>query len=256
MNNSNELTTKLVQSLPTECSQAVSKYGKQYALFLDKYPTLQNRTDAITSVYDSVARGGMSFVSIDKYFKDGASEFWIKMMLIDLFMVIGAIDSTTPYQFKSIANRIRQEYYHLTPSELTRFFYEFSMGEYGEIYVGKTVNPQKLFIALDKYMCKLYEKRAEIDSQKLAEKQKKEYEESKKNAISYEEHFRLKGVDIEKSHLEKLKRNLKKNQNETKMADVSKMADEWLSEHPDATPREIWLAGYWKSTDNWCNRTK
>ena len=85
MNNSNELSTKLVQSLPTECSQAVAKYGKQYALFLDKYPTLQNRTDAITSVYDSVARGGMSFVEIDKYFKDGASEFWIKMMLIDLF---------------------------------------------------------------------------------------------------------------------------------------------------------------------------
>lgn len=57
MNNSNELSTKLVQSLPTECKQAVEKYGGQYALFLDKYPTLQNRTDAITSVYDSVARG-------------------------------------------------------------------------------------------------------------------------------------------------------------------------------------------------------
>lgn len=210
MNNSNELSTKLVQSLPTECKQAVEKYGGQYALFLDKYPTLQNRTDAITSVYDSVARGGMSLVSIDKYFKDGASEFWIKIMLIDLFMVIGAIDSTTPYQFKAMAQRIRQGYYHLTPSELTRFFYEFSMGEYGEIYVGKTVNPQRLFIALDKYMCKLYEKRAEIDSQKLAEKQKKEDEESRRKAISYEEHCRLKGVDIKKSPLEKLKQKLEK----------------------------------------------
>lgn len=208
MNNSNELSTKLVQSLPTECSQAVAKYGKQYALFLDKYPTLQNRTDAITSVYDSVARGGMSFVSIDKYFKDGASEFWIKIMLIDLFMVIGAIDSTTPYQFKAMAQRIRQEYYHLTPSELTRFFYEFSMGEYGEIYVGKTVNPQRIFIALDNYMCKLYEKRAEIDTQKLAERQKKEYEESVKNAVSYEEYCRMNGKDIKKSHLEALKRKL------------------------------------------------
>ena len=223
MNNSNELTTKLVQSLPTECSQAVAKYGKQYALFLDKYPTLQNRTDAITSIYDSVSRGGMSFVSIDKYFKEGASEFWIKIMLIDLFMVIGAIDSTTPYQFKAMAHRIRQEYYHITPSELTRFFYEFSMGEYGEIYVGKTVNPQKLFIALEKYMCKLYEKRAEIDSQKLAEKQKKEYEESKKNAISYEEHCRLKGVDIEKSPLEKLKRKLEKESKRDKDGNSRKM---------------------------------
>ena len=210
MNNSNELSTKLVQSLPTECNQAVAKYGKQYALFLDKYPTLQNRTDAITSVYDSVYRGGMSFVEVDKYFKDGASEFWIKVMLIDLFMVIGAIDSTTSYQFKAMAHRIRQEYYHLTPSELTRFFYEFSMGEYGEIYVGKTVNPQILFIALEKYICKIYEKRAEIDSQRNRDKQKIEDEKAKMNAISYEEYCRLKGVDIEKSPLEKLNRKLEK----------------------------------------------
>ena len=223
MNNSNELSTKLVQSLPTECSQAVAKYGKQYALFLDKYPTLQNRTDTITSVYDSVARGGMSFVEIDKYFKDGASEFWIKIMLIDLFMVIGAIDSTTPYQFKAIAQRIRQEYYHLTPSELTRFFYEFSLGEYEELYVGKTVNPQKLFISLDKYMSRLYEKRAEISNQKLMEKQKKEYEESVKNAVSYEEYCRMNGKDIKKSPLEKLKQKLEKESKRNKDANSMKM---------------------------------
>lgn len=59
-------------------------------------------------------------------------------------------------------------------------------------------------------MCKVYEKRAEIDSQKLAEKQKKEYEESKKNAISYEEHCRLNGVDPKESPLEKLKQKLEK----------------------------------------------
>lgn len=210
MNNSNELSTRLTQSLPDEYKKAIEEFGAQYALFLNKYPTLQKRISSVPTVYDSVKNGGLSFVEIDKYFKDGASEFWIKIMLIDLFMVIGAIDSTTPYQFKAMAQRIRQEYYHLTPSELTRFFYEFSMGEYGEIYVGKTVNPQRLFIALDKYMCKLYEKRAEIDSQKLAEKQKKEDEESRRKAISYEEHCRLKGVDIEKSPLEKLKRKLEK----------------------------------------------
>ena len=210
MNNSNELSTKLVQSLPTECKQAVEKYGEQYALFLEKYPTLQNRTDPITSVYDSVARGGMSFVEIDKYFKNGASEFWIKMMLIDLFMVIGAIEATTPYQFKAIAQRIRQEYYHLTPSELTRFFYEFSLGEYEELYVGKTVNPQKLFISLEKYMKILYYKRAEIDSQRNLDKQKIEDEKARINAISYEEYCLRKGVDPKESPIENLKRKLEK----------------------------------------------
>lgn len=210
MNNSNEFTTRLTQSLPDEYKKAIEEFGAQYALFLNKYPTLQKRISSVPTVYDSVKNGGLSFVEIDKYFKDGASEWWIRTMVIDLFMVLGAFDVTTPYQFKAIAQRIRQEYYHVTPSELTRFFYEFSMGEYGEIYVGKTVNPQRLFIALDKYMCKVYEKRAEIDSQRNLDKQKIEDEKARMNAISYEEYCRRVGIDPKESPLEKLKRKLEK----------------------------------------------
>lgn len=210
MNNSNELTTRLTQSLPDEYKKTIEEFGAQYALFLNKYPTLQKRISSVPTVYDSVKNGGLSFVEIDKYFKDGASEWWIRTMVIDLFMVLGAFDVTTPYQFKAIAQRIRQEYYHVTPSELTRFFYEFSMGEYGEIYVGKTVNPQRLFIALDKYMCKVYEKRAEIDSQRNLDKQKIEDEKARMNAISYEEYCRRVGIDPKESPLEKLKRKLEK----------------------------------------------
>ena len=36
------------------------------------------------------------------------------------------------------------------------------------------------------------------------------------------------------------------------MADIHKQAEEWVKSHPKATPKEIWLAGYWQSTDNWC----
>lgn len=210
MNSSNELTTRLTQSLPDEYKKAIEEFGAKYALFLNKYPTLQKRISSVPTVYDSVKNGGLSFVEIDKYFKDGASEWWIRTMVIDLFMVLGAFDVTTPYQFKAIAQRIRQEYYHVTPSELTRFFYEFSMGEYGEIYVGKTVNPQRLFIALDKYMCKVYEKRAEIDSQRNLDKQKIEDEKARMNAISYEEYCRRVGIDPKESPLEKLKQKLEK----------------------------------------------
>ena len=223
MNNSNELSTRLTQSLPDEYKKAIEEFGAQYALFLNKYPTLQKRISSFPTVYDSVKNGGLSFVEIDKYFKDGASEWWIKIMVIDLFMVLGAFDVTTPYQFKAIAKRIRQEYYHLTPSELTRFFYEFSMGEYGEIYVGKTVNPQRLFIALDKYICKVYEKRAEIDSQRNRDKQKIEYEKDKMNAISYEEYCLRKGVDPKESPLEELKQKLEKESKRNKDGNSRKM---------------------------------
>lgn len=223
MNNSNELSTRLTQSLPDEYKKAIEEFGAQYALFLNKYPTLQKRISSVPTVYDSVKNGGISFVEIDKYFKDGASEWWIKTMVIDLFMVIGAFDVTTPYQFKAIAQRIRQEYYHVTPSELTRFFYEFSMGEYGEIYVGKTVNPQRLFIALDKYICKVYEKRAEIDSQRNLDKQKIEDEKAKMNAISYEEYCLRKGVDPKESPLEELKQKLEKESKRNKDGNSRKM---------------------------------
>ena len=223
MNNSNELSTRLTQSLPDEYKKAIEEFGAQYALFLNKYPTLQKRISSVPTVYDSVKNGGISFVEIDKYFKDGASEWWIKIMVIDLFMVIGAFDITTPYQFKAIAKRIRQEYYHVTPGELTRFFYEFSMGEYGEIYVGKTVNPQRLFIALDKYICKVYEKRAEIGSQRNLDKQKIEYEKDKMNAISYEEYCLRKGVDPKESPLEELKQKLQKESKRNKDGNSRKM---------------------------------
>lgn len=210
MNNSNELSTRSTLSLPDEYKKAIEKFGAQYALFLNKYPTLQKRISSVPTVYDSVKNGGLSFVEIDKYFNEGASEWWIKTMVIDLFMVIGAFDATTPYQFKAIAQRIRQEYYHVSPGELTRFLYEFSMGEYGEIYVGKTVNPQKLFIALDKYMGKVYEKRIEIESQKNVLRQKKADEEARRNAVSYEEYCRLTGIDIKKSPLEVLSKKLER----------------------------------------------
>ena len=223
MNNSNELTTRLTQSLPDEYKKAIEEFGAQYALFLNKYPTLQKRISSVPTVYDSVKNGGLSFVEIDKYFKDGASEWWIRTMVIDLFMVLGAFDVTTPYQFKAIAQRIRQEYYHVTPSELTRFFYEFSMGEYGEIYVGKAVNPQRLFIALDKYICKVYEKRAEIDSQRNLDKQKIEDEKAKMNAISYEEYCLRKGVDPKESPLEELKQKLEKESKRNKDGNSRKM---------------------------------
>ena len=223
MNNSNELSTRLTQSLPDEYKKAIEEFGSQYALFLNKYPTLQKRISSVPTVYDSVKNGGLSFSEIDKYFKDGASEWWIKIMVIDLFMVIGAFDITTPYQFKAISKRIRHEYYHVTPGELTRFFYEFSMGEYGEIYVGKTVNPQRLFIALDKYICKVYEKRAEIDSQRNLDKQKIEYEKDKMNAISYEEYCLRKGVDPKESPLEELKQKLEKESKRNKDGNSRKM---------------------------------
>ena len=138
-------------------------------------------------------------------------------MLIDLLTFLGAMDSVTSYQVKGIAARIRQEYYHLTPSELTHFFYSFSMGDYGKLYAGRTVNPQDILIGLKEYMYHLYEQRAQYDSDQRKIKQEQELEQSKREAVDFEEYKRLKGLPKDyKTPLEKVKEFIKKHQQESK----------------------------------------
>lgn len=195
----------------------VQKYGEDYLRFLRAYPTLRKREELITTARRAVREGGMSFAQIDNYFSKGASEWWIKVMLIDLLTFLGAMDSVTSYQVKGIAARIRQEYYHLTPSELTHFFYSFSMGDYGKLYAGRTVNPQDILIGLKEYMYHLYEQRAQYDSDQRKIKQEQELEQSKREAVDFEEYKRLKGLpkDYKAPH-EKVKEYIKKHQQESK----------------------------------------
>ena len=162
--------------MQSEYNTAVQKFGSGDVDFLKQYPTVRKRDELINSAYDAVKKGGMSLVQIDNHFAKGASEWWIKVMLIDLLTFLGAMDSVTSYQVKGIAARIRQEYYHLTPSELTHFFYSFSMGDYGKLYAGRTVNPQDILIGLKEYMYHLYEQRAQYDSDQRKIKQEQELE--------------------------------------------------------------------------------
>lgn len=32
--------------------------------------------------------------------------------------------------------------------------------------------------------------------------------------------------------------------------------EEWLQQHPKATPMEIWNAGYFQAVSNWCRKEK
>lgn len=176
----------------SELAMALSKFGAGYSAFLQRYPTLQKRTDLITSTMDAVRNNGTALSRIDKSFGKGASEWWIKYMLIELFSFLGAMDSVSVYQVKAIAARIRAEYYFMTPDELTCFFYSFSLGDYGKLYAGRTVNPQDILIALRKYSKEVFEARDYIER----EKRQKEMEASLNNpdAMNYEEYLVIKQV--------------------------------------------------------------
>ena len=198
--------TRLQTSLQTEMQSVVQKYGEDYLRFLRTYPTLRKREELITTARRAVRQGGMSFAQIDNYFSKGASEWWIKVMLIDTLSFLGAMENITSFQVKGLASRIRQEYYSMTPSELTYFFYSFSMGDFGEMYTGKNINPQRLLMALKSCNENLKEERIKYEQEKVRIKKEKEAEQDRREAVDFEEYKRLKGLPKDyKNPFERLK---------------------------------------------------
>lgn len=202
------LTRSTQYSQTKEAADGIAKFGQQYGQFLLKYPMLKDRVSQIIDTKNSVKQGGMSLVQIDNYFQPGASEYWLKLMIVELMSFLGAIEQVQSFQVKGLATRIRQEYYHLTPAELTHFFYSFSMGDYGKLYAGRTVNPQDILIGLKGYMNHLYEKRAEVVNEERIAKERKRMAEEKSKAVSWEEYCKLAGKEVTASPLAKLQGEL------------------------------------------------
>ena len=207
--------TNLAQSLQTDTlQQAITQYGDGYMAFLRKFPAPAKRKDYIRSVYDAVSREGMSLKSIDAYFGEGASLTWLKLMLTDLLKYLGAFDITTVSQIKGTAERMRLLCANMTPSELTYFFMSFSVGDYGKLYAGRSVNPQDILIGLKEFKANVFEQRAIYDDAKQQRKREEEYEQYKKDSIGYDEWKKLRG--IEEGVLEKIKKHFEENKNEKK----------------------------------------
>ena len=203
--------------MQTEMQSVVQKYGENYVRFLHTYPTLRKRENLITTARRAVREGGMSFAQIDNYFSKGASEWWIKVMLVDTLSFLGAMENITSFQVKGLASRIRQEYYSMTPSELTYFLYSFSMGDFGEMYTGKNINPQRLLMAMKSCNEKMREERIAFEADKERIRKEQEAEKDRREAVDFEEYKRLKGLpkDYKTPH-EKVKEYIKKHQQESK----------------------------------------
>ena len=207
--------TNLAQSLQTDTlQQAITQYGDGYMAFLRKFPAPAKRKDYIRSVYDAVSREGMSLKSIDAYYGEGASLTWLKLMLTDLLKYLGAFDITTVSQIKGTAERMRLLCANMTPSELTYFFMSFSVGDYGKLYAGRSVNPQDILIGLKEFKANVFEQRAIYEDAKQQRKREEEYEQYKKDSIGYDEWKKLRG--IEEGVLEKIKKHFEENKNEKK----------------------------------------
>lgn len=215
MENNSTPQTNLAQSLQTDTlQQAITQYGDGYMAFLRKFPAPAKRKDYIRSVYDAVSREGMSLNSIDEYFGEGASVTWLKLMLTDLLKYLGAFDIATVGQIKGTAGRMRLLCASMTPSELTYFFMSFSVGDYGKLYSGRSVNPQDILIGLKEFRAKVFEQRAVYEDAKQQRKREEEYEQYKKDSIGYDEWKKLRG--IEEGVFEKIQKHFEGNKDDNK----------------------------------------
>lgn len=167
MNGSNIPSARSQTSSTDERQAAVARFGPGYDAFLLRYPTIQRRNDTIHSVHDAVYRGGHSLAEIDRIFKPGASEWWLRFMLVEMMSFLGAMETVSAYQVRGLAARIRQEFYFLTPDELTYFFYAFPLGSYGKLYASRTVNPQDILMAVTRYAHDVFEQRAARYSERI-----------------------------------------------------------------------------------------
>ena len=117
------------------------------SLLVKRFPMISQRLLPIISLNEAM-NDENSLISIDKELGQGVSLDWIKGQLLDVFRICGAIEQVASIQIIMIARRIRYTYFYLSASELTYFFESFVAGGYGTLYVGRTINPQNIMIAL------------------------------------------------------------------------------------------------------------
>ncbi len=114
------------------------------------YPLLSNRKEPVSSLSVAV-KDKTSLVLLDKRLGEGVALNWVKAQLLDTYRILGASQVINSLQVVFMARRIRSIYYYLSPSELTYFFESVISGMYGDIYVGKSINPQNLMNALVRF---------------------------------------------------------------------------------------------------------
>lgn len=143
-NNGQQLVSQLKQPQSLTQSSATN-------WMFSAYPLLSQRKQSYISLYDAAKTETKSLSEIDAHFGEQISLKWLKAQLIEVLNFCGAFGVITDAQVILTARQIRNKYFYLTPAEFTFFFESFISGAYGVVYVGKTINPQTILQAVQKF---------------------------------------------------------------------------------------------------------
>lgn len=118
-----------------------------------------------------------------------ASIQWLVIQIYNISEFCGCKDKLSTAQIHELSRIIEASYYHLKLTELMMFFYRFKTGRYGKFY--GAVDPMVITCALREFMQERNQKIYEVES----ERRKKQDEEDRKKAVTYEEYLKMKGKD-------------------------------------------------------------
>lgn len=149
------------------------------------------------NVEKAIRTGVPTFVSIvNTYGEDGVAAL-IGGHITDAILRMGEERDIDPYDVDFISRAIceSERFRLLSMASILRFFHLLKCGEF-DIY-GK-VTPRKILEAFRKYAVEQQAKENRIAYEIEQEKQQREYEEHRKNAVSWEQFAEKQGIDLKK----------------------------------------------------------
>ena len=150
---------------------------------------------------------------INMAYGEMTAAMWLVPQLYNLSEYCGVKDKLEGKSLEECASIIASEFYYLKVSELMLFFYQFKSGKYGKMY--GSVDPITIMTSLRTF---LSERNHQLD---LYEKmlQEQAYNESLKNAITYEEYIARHGKseNLDSDHLDNMASKVAKPEEEKRI---------------------------------------
>lgn len=173
----------------------VSKYGNREAFLTEFNPSYQmkvcdNTRECFFGDYPTLAEVKVNY-------GDNAPKMWLIPQLYNLSEYCGVKEKLQGTPLEETAFVIASTYYYFKVTELMLFFHRFKSGRYGRFY--GNVDPLVITTALRDFA----QERINAIVAKESEDRDREREESRKNAITWEEYCKRNGCEGKPNPLEK-----------------------------------------------------
>ena len=188
---SNSQTALAVNNKPTFVTEITTRYGS-FTQLSNKF-SYANKNAFVQDTLACFRRDSPTFVRIDITYGKGSSANWLYNILQGMFVFLGVTnDRFSKEQVYNLACNIYANYKTLKVVEFLLFVTRFEGGKYGRFYGGDSY-ALVVTEALNKFLVEREHYYADIERMR----NDKRIEESKKDAITFEEYKRMKEANGE-----------------------------------------------------------